>query len=102
MQVSLFQARLVLQASQVKEEKKVIKDFQGCLYQDQVEEMEPQGLPALPAPLGSQATQVSAMNFLSDVRSPGQSWMDTVTAARNSLCKGLVLQQWLLSNLLLE
>lgn len=49
----------MLQASQVKEEKKVIKDFQVCLYQDQVEEMEPRGLLALPAPLGSQATQMA-------------------------------------------
>lgn len=43
----------------MKEEKKVIKDFQVCLYQDQVEEMEPRGLLALPAPLGSQATQMA-------------------------------------------
>lgn len=84
MQVSLLQARLVLQASQVKGEKKVTRDFQACHCQDQVEEMEPRGLPALPAPLGSQATQVSAMNFRSDARSPGQSWMGIVTAARSS------------------
>lgn len=84
LQVSLFQARLVLQASQVKGEKKVTRDFQASHYRDQVEEMEPRGLPGLPAPLGSQATQVSAMNFQSDARSPGQSWMGTVTVARSS------------------
>lgn len=74
----------MLQASQVKEEKKVTRDFQACLCQDQVEEMEPQGLPALLAPLGSQDTQVSAINFPSDAMSPGQSWTGTVTAARSS------------------
>lgn len=50
---------MVLQASQVKEDKKVTRDFQACLYQDQVEEMEPQGLLALLALLGSQATQMA-------------------------------------------
>lgn len=59
-QASLFQARLVLPASQAKEEKKATRDFQACLYQDPVEEMELQGLPALLGPLDSQATQVSA------------------------------------------
>lgn len=49
----------MLQASQVKEERKVKGDLQACLYQDQVEEMEPQGLPALLAPLGNQATQMA-------------------------------------------
>lgn len=75
----------MLQASQVKEEKKVTRDFQACLYQDQVEEMEPQGLLALLAPLGNQATQVSAMNFPSDARGPGQSWMGIVIASRSSV-----------------
>lgn len=59
-QASPFQARLVLLASQAKEEKKATRDFQACLYQDLVEEMELQGLPALLDPLDSQATQVSA------------------------------------------
>lgn len=49
----------MLQASQVKEERKVKGDLQVCLYQDQVEEMEPQGLPALLAPLGNQATRTA-------------------------------------------
>lgn len=79
----------MLQASQVKEDKKVTRDFQACLYQDQAEEMEPQGLLALLALLGSQATQVSAMNFPSDARSPGQSWVGPVIASR--LDKDLVL-----------
>lgn len=35
------------------------KDFQAHLYQDQVEETEPQGLLALLGPLGSQATQMA-------------------------------------------
>lgn len=43
----------------MKEEKKVNRDLQACLYQDQVEEMEPQDLPALLAPLDSQATQMA-------------------------------------------
>lgn len=59
-QASLLLARLVLLASQAKEEKKATRDFQACLYQDPVEEMELQGLPALLGPLDSQATQVSA------------------------------------------
>lgn len=45
--------------SQEKEEKKVTGDFQACLYQDQVEEMELLGLLALLDPLGSQATQMA-------------------------------------------
>lgn len=49
----------MLQASQVKEERKVKGDLQVCLYQDQVEEMELQGLPALLAPLGNQATRMA-------------------------------------------
>lgn len=49
----------MLQASQVKGEKKVTRDFQASHYRDQVEEMEPRGLPDLPAPLGSQATQMA-------------------------------------------
>lgn len=35
------------------------RDFQASHYRDQVEEMEPRGLPDLPAPLGSQATQMA-------------------------------------------
>lgn len=35
------------------------RDLQACLYQDQVEEMEPLGLQALLDPLGSQATQMA-------------------------------------------
>lgn len=35
------------------------KDCQACLYQDQAEEMAPQGLLALLDPLGSQATQMA-------------------------------------------
>lgn len=35
------------------------KDCQACLYQDQAEEMAPQGLLVLLDPLGSQATQMA-------------------------------------------
>lgn len=43
----------------MKEERKVKGDLQACLYQDQVEEMEPQGLPALLAPLDNQGTRTA-------------------------------------------
>lgn len=55
------------QASQAKEEKKVTKDFQARLYQDPVEEMELQGLPALRGPLDSQATQMALWNVSLDL-----------------------------------
>lgn len=50
---------MVLLASQAKEEKKVTRESQVCLYQDQVEEMEPQGLLDPLDPLDSQATQMA-------------------------------------------
>lgn len=56
----------MLLAPQVKEDKKVKKDFQACLYQDQVEEMEPEGLLGLLDPLGSLATQMALWSVSPD------------------------------------
>lgn len=52
----------MLLATLVKEEKKVTKDFQGCLCQDQVEEMDSRALPGPPDPLDGQATQMELWN----------------------------------------
>lgn len=60
-QASQYQGSLVLLATLVKEEKKVTKDFQGCLCQDQVEEMDPRALLGPLDPLGDQATQVGSL-----------------------------------------
>lgn len=56
----------MLLATLVKEEKKVTKDFQGCLCQDQVEEMDSRALLGPPGPLGSQATQMELWNASPD------------------------------------
>lgn len=52
----------MLLATLVKEEKKVTKDFQGYLCQDQVEEMDSRALLGPPDPLDSQATQMELWN----------------------------------------
>lgn len=57
----------MLLASQAKEEQKVTRDFQACLYQDLVEEMELRGLLALLDPLDSQATQMALWNVSLDL-----------------------------------
>lgn len=50
----------------VKEEKKVTKDFQGCLCQDQVEEMDAQAFLGPPDLLDSQATRMELWNASPD------------------------------------
>lgn len=62
LQASQSQGSLVLLATLVKEEKKVTKDFQGCLCQDQVEEMDPRALLGPPEPPDDQATQMDLWN----------------------------------------
>lgn len=49
-------------ATPVKEEKKVNEDFQGCLCQDQVEEMDSRALLGPPDLLDSQATRMELWN----------------------------------------
>lgn len=60
-QASRYLGRLVPPASLVKEEKKVTKDIQGRLCQDQVEEMDSRALLGSPDLLDHQATQVSSL-----------------------------------------
>lgn len=52
----------MLLATLVKEEKKVTKDFQGSLCQDQAEEMDSRALLGPPDPLDSQATRMELWN----------------------------------------
>lgn len=84
LQAPPFQVSLVLLASQAKEEKKVTRESQVCLYQDQVEEMEPQGLLGPLDPLDSQATQVSARVRPIKCREPRAELAGTVTDASYS------------------